>query len=174
MIITNKNIKRSLLLIAVMVLTFSLCITVTAGQATAAAAAVSESDPLVTLSYVNEVLKPQIIAEVLRQTGYGNNSAAAVTAGSSAYLDIDLESGKMIMLGANCEFIYRGGGAVIITTSPEKGDGVSDMSTGAEFFSGKPLEFGHVYYASESKAVKYILVTGNKAYFTIRGSYEIC
>jgi hypothetical protein len=68
---------------------------------------------------------------------------------------------------------FRGGGAVIITTSPEKGDGVSDMSSGAEFFSGRSLEFGHVYYASESKAVKYILVTGDKAYFTIRGSYEI-
>jgi hypothetical protein len=170
MIINNHNIKRSLLFIAVMVLTFSLCVTVTAGQ-TSVAATASESDPLVTLSYVNEVLKPQIIAEVLKQTGgngYVNGS------GTSAYLDIDLDSGKMIMLGANCEFIYRGGGAVIITTSPEKGDGVSDMSTGAEFFSGKPLEFGHVYFASESKAVKYILVTGSKAYFTIRGSYEIC
>jgi hypothetical protein len=170
MIITKQNVKRSLLFIVVAVLMFSLCIPATAEQT--ASTTTSESDPLVTLSYVNEVLKPQIIAEVLQKTG---NGSQAVISGSSPanYQDINLESGKMIMLGENCEFIYRGGGAVIITTSPEKGDGVSDMSTGAEFFSGKPLEFGHVYYASESKAVKYILITGNKAYFTIRGSYEI-
>ena len=164
--------KRSLLFIAIVVLTFSLCIPATAEQTADTTAIASNSDPLVTLSYVNEVLKPQIIAEVLQQTGNGGHIATSGS-GTSAYLDLNLESGKMIMLGANCEFIYRGGGAIIITTSPEKGDGVSDMSTGAEFFSGKPLEFGHVYYASESTAVKYILVTGNKAYFTIRGSYEI-
>lgn len=170
MIITKQNRKRLLLLLAVIVLTFSLGVTVSAGQPAPTATAAGNSDPLVTLSYVNEVLKPQIIAEVLQQTNKGNYPLG----NSSTYQDITLESGKMILIGANCEFIYRGGGAVIITTSPEKGDGVSDMSTGVEFFSGKPLEFGHVYYASESKAVKYILITGEKAYFTIRGGYEIC
>lgn len=168
MIITKHNMKKLLLFAAVIVLTFSLGATVNAEQTEGTA---HSEDPLVTLSYVNEVLKPQIIAEILQRTG---NSVPAISTGTSAYQDIYLESGKMIKLGADCEFIYRGGGAVIITTSPKKGDGVSDMSTGLEFFSGKPLESGHVYYASESEAEKYILITGSKAYFTIRGSYEIC
>ncbi|HOJ49049.1 MAG TPA: hypothetical protein PLD48_09355 [Bacillota bacterium] len=170
MTIFNRKIKKALLFAAVIVLTFSLGATVYAEQP-AQKSAVSD-DPLVTLSYVNEVLKPQIIAEILQRTG--NGSVPAISTGESVYQDIYLERGKMIKLGADCEFIYRGGGAVIITTSPEKGDGVSDMSTGMEFFSGKPLEFGHVYYASESEAEKYILITGSKAYFTIRGTYEIC
>ncbi len=128
-----------------------------------------DDDPLVTLSYVNEVLKPQIVAEVLEQLGIDT----VVVTTDSAYKDISAESGSIFILGADCELIYRGGGAVIITTSTEIGDGVTDMSVGKEFFSGKPLEFGHVYYSSESDAKKYILVTGPRAYFTIRGSYEI-
>ena len=157
----QKNLKRKIIPVIIsVVLIFILCIPASAEE--------TEDDPLVTLSYVNEVLKPQIIAEVLEQLGDG-----VVVTGNSAYKDIFTEGGKMLRLGSDCEFIYRGGGAVIITTSTDMGDGVTDMSARTEFFSGKTLEFGHVYYASESDARKFILITGERAYFTIRGSYEV-
>lgn len=162
------NKRRFLLVFMALLTVFLLCITASAKESDTPETVASDSDPLVSLSYVNEVLKPQIIAEVLEKVGSGE-----ITTAGSVYNDINLEGGKMLMLGTDCEFIYRGGGAVIITTSPEEGDGVADMSDGQEFFSGKSLQFGHVYYASESDAVKYILITGERAYFTIRGNYEI-
>lgn len=128
----------------------------------------SDTDPLIALSYVNEVLKPQIITEVLDKLGNGTAISS-----STAYNDITIESGKMLLLSTNCELIYRGGGAVIITTSTQTGDGITDMSISTEYFSGKSLLFGHVYYASESITKKCILITGKKANFTIRGKYEI-
>ena len=158
----QKNNNKIILSLLIAVL-FMLAISIPASAETS-----KQDDPLVTLSYVNEVLKPQIIAEVLEQLGSGGT-----TAGGSSYNDISVANGKLLKLGADCEFIYRGGGATIITSSAQPGDGVTDMSAGTEFFSGKPLEFGHVYYASESEAVKYILITGERAYFTVRGSYEI-
>jgi len=161
----NIKIRRIGLIVTALILILST--TTSAQDSSQTDTKDSSDDPLVSLSYVNEVLKPQIIEEVLSSVKSGG------TYSGSTYCDITAKSGKMIMLGANCEFIYRGGGAVIITTSPKTGDGVSDMSMGNEYFSGKPLEFGHVYYASDSDAEKYILITGNIAYFTIRGVYEI-
>jgi len=161
----NIKIRRIGLIVTALILILST--TTSAQDSSQTDTKDSSDDPLVSLSYVNEVLKPQIIEEVLSSVKSGGNYSG------SSYCDITVNSGKMIMLGANCEFIYRGGGAVIITTSPKTGDGVSDMSMGNEYFSGKPLEFGHVYYASDSDAEKYILITGNIAYFTIRGVYEI-
>ncbi|HAN21337.1 MAG: hypothetical protein A2Y15_07155 [Clostridiales bacterium GWF2_36_10] len=160
-----KN-RRLLLFFIVILITATLCITASADESSDDVLS-GDSDPLVTLSYVDKVIK-ELKEEILRQSG-GNT----IVSGSSAYADISIESGKMLLLGVDCELIYRGGGAVIITTSTQKGDGVTDMSMGAELFSGKSLEYGHVYYSSNSDAKKYLLITGEKAYFTIRGSYEI-
>ena len=130
--------KRFLLVFITLLIAAALCLTASA-ETTADVSVDGDTDPLVTLSYVNEVLKPQIIAEVLEQLGRGTTVTS-----STNYGDITLESGKMLMLGANCEFIYRGGGAVIITTSTSKGDGVSDMSIEVESFSGTSLVYGHI------------------------------
>lgn len=135
----------------------------------------SESDPFVSLSYVNEVLKPQIVAEILAQLKAQEEGSKVML--ESVYADISLSCGRTIVMGPDCEFIYRGGGAAIITSSTETGKGVLDMSAEnsgqTEFFSGKVLEKGHVYYSADSEAEKYILITGTTAYFTIRGRYEV-
>lgn len=111
-----------------------------------------------------EQLKQEIIAELQAGGGIGN---------ASPYSDISATEGQLIFLSANSELIYRGGGAVAITSSNQKGEGISDMSEGTEIYSGQPLEYGHIYYSSETDSKKAVLVTGATAYFTVRGSYEI-
>lgn len=124
-------------------------------------------DTPVTYGYLEtfrEKLKQEILSELI------SNGTIEV---SSPTEDISIPRGGMILLGANCELIYRGGGAAAVTSSLLPGDGISDMSEGIELFSGEALKYGHVYFASESVAEKAIIVTGGTAYFTVRGSYEL-
>ena len=55
-----------------------------------------------------EEFKKQLLAEI----GEGG-----VSAGGSGYHDVTLTEGQMILLGADCEVIFRGGSASAITSS---------------------------------------------------------
>ncbi len=124
-------------------------------------------DTLVTYGYL-EAFKEQLRAEIIAEL----TAEGGVTI-TSAYNDVSVKEGQMLLLSPNSEIIYRGGGAVAITSSDKKGEGITDMSGGTELYSGEPLEYGHIYYASESESKKAILITGATAYFTVRGDYEI-
>ncbi len=135
------------------------------------AAAASESsipeNTLITYGYLQqfkEELKQEIINELTANGG--------ITV-ETAYSDISLKEGQTLILSAESEVIYRGGGAIAITSSNLEGEGITDMSLGKELFSGVSLEYGHIYYASASDSKKAILVTGDTAYFTVRGDYDI-
>lgn len=135
------------------------------------AVAISEEsipeNTLITYGYLEqfrEELKQEIIAEL---TASGGITVA------TAYNDISAREGQVIILAPDSELIYRGGGAVAITASNASGEGITDMSAGRELFSGERLEYGHIYYASESESRRAVLVTGSTAYFTVRGEYEI-
>lgn len=91
----------------------------------------------------------------------------------SSYKEISAKEGQVILLSPNCELIYRGGGAVAITSDCKENQGITDMSLQKELFSGEELIYGHIYYASASPSKKAVLVTGGSAYFTVRGDYEI-
>lgn len=122
---------------------------------------------LVTYGYLKqfkEELRKELLDELLAEGGI------SIT---STYNDISAKEGQLILLSPDTEVIYRGGGATAITSSNENYEGITDMSEGRELFSGEPLEYGHIYYASESDSRKAILVTGSTAYFTIRGGYEL-
>lgn len=93
--------------------------------------------------------------------------------GLSDYRDIALSRGDVIILSPGCELIFRGGSAVIITSSDKAGDGIKDLSLGTELFSGEAMVFGHVYTPAASGAEKAIIITGETALFTAHGEYEI-
>jgi len=126
-----------------------------------------DPDTLINYGYLQqfrEELRQEIIDELLSEGG--------ITV-STTYEDISLTEGQMLILSPNAEVIYRGGNAVAITSSKGENEGITDMSEEKELFSGEPLEYGHIYYASASDSRKAILVTGSNAYFTVRGDYEL-
>ncbi len=120
------------------------------------------------LQQFKEEIKQDIINDVVSQIT--ENSAIEQ---KQDYQEVSASQGKTIILYPDSEIIYRGGGANVITNSKGENEGITDMSLGKELFSGQPLEYGHIYYASSSESTKAILITGDKAYFTIRGNYEI-
>lgn len=116
------------------------------------------------LKVFKEELKKEILDEIAQNGGLS---------GGSGYTDVSLTEGQMVILSPNCEIIFRGGSAVAVTSSCFDGEGITDVSVNTELFSGMPLEFGHIYYPSGSSAKKAILITGQTAHFTLKGSYEI-
>lgn len=124
-------------------------------------------DTPVTYGYLltfKEQLRQEIIEELAAEGG--------ITI-ATTYEDISVKEGEIILLSPDTEVIYRGGGAVAITSTDNENDGLTDMSGGTEIFSGQALEYGHIYHSSPSESKKAILVTGSSAYFTVRGDYEI-
>ena len=137
------------------------------GEAVAASEGSIPENTLITYGYLEqfkEELKQEILDELMQSGGISVESD---------YKDISLKQGQTLILSTETEVIYRGGGAIAVTSSGEELQGVSDMSTGKELFSGMPLEYGHIYFASASDSKKAILVIGENAYFTVRGDYDI-
>ncbi|MBR4799700.1 MAG: hypothetical protein IK047_05510 [Clostridia bacterium] len=93
--------------------------------------------------------------------------------GLSDYRDLALTRGDVIVPAPGCEIIFRGGSAVVITSSDKAGDGIKDLSLAEELFSGEALVYGHIYRPAESGAEKAIIITGGTALLTVRGEYEI-
>ena len=125
-------------------------------------------DTLITYGYLMQ-FKEELKQEILNEMAANGGNVVI----ESVYKDISLASGQTLILSPETEIIYRGGGAVAITSSNEENQGLTDMSVSKEIFSGAPLEYGHIYFASASDSKKAILVTGDKAYFTVRGDYDI-
>ena len=162
-----KRLSILLLLIAVVALSVSIAAVASIAETGALDSESIPEDTPVTYGYLQKFkqeLRQEIIDELTANGGINV---------STTYEDISFNEGDVIILSPDAEVIYRGGGAVAITSSCESGEGITDMSGERELFSGESLEYGHIYHASASESRKAILITGGKAYFTIRGGYEI-
>ena len=147
-------------------LLFSALIFASAAAFVSADGDVIPPDTPITYGYL-EIFKAELkqeIIEELRAEGAGL---------SGGYKELELSRGDVIVLGADCEVIFRGGGAAALTSSTSAGEGLTDILVGVELFSGESLSFGHIYHSSASDSEKAVLVTGDAAYFTVHGSYEI-
>ena len=150
----------AVLLAAVSVLTF-----VAAGaEGTESETPIPPETP-VTYGYL-EVFGEKLRSDILSQVGSGTPQAGG-------YRDETLPRGSVILLSENTELIFRGGSAVVITSSGTDREGVADLSSGRELYSGESLEFAHIYHISAGESRRAVLVTGDKAYFTVRGDYEV-
>ena len=140
-----------------------------------------DPNALITYGYLQSILedlKLEILADISESIQNGSTTVPSdkpdggnITVGSP-YTDVTFASGTVIVLGSDAEAIFRGGDAVVITVSSSEGTGITDLSAGKECFSGEMLSFGHIYYKTDKKSRAYILVTGDKAAFTMRGTYE--
>ncbi len=172
----NRYIRFYAIALAVAMLFAALSFSVSASKDEASI----DPNALITYGYLQSILedlKLEILAE-LSESIQNNTSAPSdtpdggdITVGSP-YTDVSFPNGTVIVLGSDAEAIFRGGDAVVITVSQSEGTGITDLSAGKECFSGEMLSFGHIYYKTDKKSRAYILVTGDKAAFTMRGTYE--
>lgn len=122
----------------------------------------------ITYGYLQSILEDLRLELLEELTGQGGSITI-----ESNYKEVSLKKGDVLVLSTDCEAIFRGGNAAVITSTCSQGEGLTDLSMGTECFSGDLLSFGHIYYKTTGDSRAYILVTGDKAAFTLRGTYEI-
>ena len=162
-----KNFKIFFVVACVLLLTVTSAFVISGAAENGGAETSVPDNTLITYGYLQQ-FREELKQEILNELAQGGGVTV-----DSVYKDISLTAGQTIILSPDSEIIYRGGGAVAITSSNGEGEGLTDMSVGRELFSGASLEFGHIYFASASDSKKAVLVTGEKAYFTVRGDYDI-
>ncbi|MCL1858854.1 MAG: hypothetical protein FWF92_06435 [Oscillospiraceae bacterium] len=195
----NNNLKFKLILVSlafclVLILSVFLGSSVTGADQPANAAAGSADDPIVTLSYINKVFKPQIeqlISDKLKDfkpaasTSTSASTPAPATteptiqntyimsdAASSSYIVLELTKGqKLRVKSGSLEIILRPGGVATVI-SDYKSQGIADLTTGDELLNGKSLPINHALLIPRADG-RGISITSVIAYIMVRGDYEI-
>lgn len=154
------------------------------------AAAGTQTDPLVTLSYLNDVNTPAILKEVdarldTREQALVDKLNASIaqyekdmeeqlaaagggTASSSAvFAVVTVKAGQKLLGGVGCEFLLRSGSAVCVAASAP---GLIDSTDGATLASGGAIQPNHLYLSTaEGRGLQ----AGSDATVLVRGSYQI-
>ena len=156
------------------------------GTVAALAAGGDQTDPLVTLSYLDQTALPQIVKQVEEQTAarqkeleeklteqiakyltQAGQGAGTSSGGSASFTLVSLSGGQVMSLGVGCEILPRIGTVTVrANTSPA----LIDTSTGGSVNSGTALTANHLYMATIADRT---LAASGDAKLLIRGSYSI-
>lgn len=164
-----KNLKKSILVISLVVAL--LMLGVSADEAYS-----SKNDPLVSLSYVNDVLGPQIMSEVLSkiESQYVKISDIKdVTAGE--YSLVTLSKHQTLMAKGVCEIIVLNGNATVLITSStniEAAQGLIDVTDGAVVTNGNILKANHQVIIPKADG-RGIVAISSGVTVLVKGAYTI-
>ncbi len=127
----------------------------------------SKDDPLVTLSYVNERLYPQLLEKITQEADRAaEETRRSFTAGitTETYSIVTLSYGQKLTGQVGCEILLRSGSA-------SAGSGIVDTTSGGELKSGSALSANHLcIVATEGGG---ITATANSVQLVVRGGYKI-
>ena len=124
----------------------------------------SQSDPLVSKTYIEEILIPQLEDYV--------DSRVADSKGDSSegpsFKVVDVKAGQKVICSAGCEVILRMGSATIIAT--EKG-GLADTTAGFDLSNGTKMPSNHLLIVplSDGRGVK----ADTDIILMIKGGYTV-
>lgn len=131
------------------------------GTGAALASGGDQSDPLVTLSYLNQTAAPQILKQVEEKTAarqkeleqnlaslisqYQQNGSGAVSGGSNSYILVTLNDGQAMGLEVGCEVLLRVGA---VTVQADSSPALVDATTGGTVNAGTSLTKNHLYMST--------------------------
>lgn len=151
----------------------------------------SENDPLVSLSYITKVLKPQLdteiaalkaeIAELKNGTVTPGTSSPATSgtgtadAPSYTYEVIKMTKGQKLMATTACDIVLRSGNAKVISPFTEGiVQGLNDYTDGTELLNGDKVPMNHFILIPRGNDGRGIEITTDAdTYVIVRGGYEI-
>ncbi len=177
--------KKSRIRLGVVVLS-ALCLMVGAVLATGAG---TESDPLITLSYLNTTATPAILEQVESKVsqyeqqlaekldsaiqGYSKDMEQVLSArenqpASASYKVVSLRKGQVLNMDIGCEVMLRIGTASCQSPSVP---GLIDVTGGSTLNNGEALVTNHLYMATiTGRSVK---STASNTKVLVRGSYQL-
>ena len=132
----------------------------------------SATDPLVTLSYLNDVFLGQIMTKVDQKIA-ARNAQLGISAGSGAsaasnFTVVTLTSGQVLTGDIGCEVMLRVGTAVCVSPSSP---GLIDETAATALNNGSALVQNHLYMMTiEGRGVR---ATAGTTKLLVRGSYTV-
>ena len=123
----------------------------------------SQSDPLVTLSYLNEKVLPDILKQVDKKVEEGTKELREELkeSGQASFRAAEAAKGKTVTLTAGAQLILRSGAAACT-------DGLVDLTTGEGVWG--VLALNHLYIAT-GDGLK--VTAAEKSAFLILGTYTV-
>ena len=122
----------------------------------------SESDPLITKSYLDSVVQPKLEAEF--DTALDAAEAALRETVPGEFTELQLSGGQSVLCAAGGELILRSGGAKTIGA-------LADTTAGAEAAAGSAVAVNHLYLAAEADS-GFAAASGG-AVVLVSGSYAM-
>lgn len=123
----------------------------------------SENDPLITLSYLEKVLRPELERQFSEETDKAAEALREEQTDSGSYTPVTLKGGQTMICAAGCEFLVRSGSAYV-------SDGMLNLTAGAEVKRNDWLLAHNLYMAVVQDA--YVTATGDTT-LMVRGEYNI-
>lgn len=177
----KKSNKQWTIRLGALALT-ALCL----GTGAALAAGGDQSDPLVTLSYLNETAIPQVVKQVesstatrqaelqqsfqsqinqyLLQAGQGGQGGGS----SAGYTLVTMTSGQVMHLDVGCEVLLRIGSA---TVQSSDSPALIDLTGGGTVGSGTSLTKNHLYMSTIEGRT--LTATAGTVKVLVRGGYTV-
>lgn len=127
----------------------------------------SQSDPLITMSYLSKTLQPTM------ESDFNNAVTAAMTQLeqqfeselTGAFKPVSVENGKTMSCNAGCEVLFRSGSAKAVGSA-----GMLDVTAGKTVSNGGAMTQNHLYMAPENGSG---FKTSNAVTVLVRGTYTI-
>ena len=147
------------------ILSIALAVVIIAGVSAYAATSFGTSaDPLITLSYLEKTLTPQL----LEQFGDELEAALAANGGTDTYSVVTLTNGQTLTGAVGCEIMLRIGSASV---SASDSPGLVDTTDASSLNNGSALKANHLYMVTI--AGNGIKATAATVKVIVRGSYTI-
>ena len=144
---------------------------------TAGADAGNAQDPLVTKSYVDQLVK-QEIAKLNGGSSSSSNNNSGATGGTTSESTasekmeiVTIKPGQQLIAKGGTEFVIRAGKAVIFSAD---GSGVSDLTDGADLMNGANAPSNHLLqFPRDGRGITAVDATKNSVIVMVRGDYSI-
>ena len=123
----------------------------------------SESDPLITMSYLEKVLRPELEQQFAAETEAALEAYKSDTDHTKGYTPLTLQQGQTLVCKAGCEFLVRSGSAYV-------SEGLLNVTAGAEVAAKDWLLAHNLYLAVAEDAC--VLASGETV-LMVRGEYTV-
>lgn len=128
----------------------------------------SDGDPLISKSYIDDVLLPQIYSYIDSAVAGLKPSEGAVQ--TDKFEVVNVGAGKQIIGGAGTEMILRMGSGSVIGSAR---GGLADTTAGADLANGAAIPPNHLLIVPLGDGRGVQIDAGSDAILMIKGSYEI-
>lgn len=128
----------------------------------------SDEDPLISKSYIDNVLMPQIYSYI--DKAVGSSGTDRPTGETSAFEVVNISPGQRLTAGAGTELILRMGSGTIIGSMR---GGISDTTDGVDLADGTPIPPNHLLIVPLADGRGLQLDNNGDAIVMVKGSYTL-